>query len=194
MGAKRAVMGRSRDYNDLLLDWNRMYNPNFVEPVKKETKAQKKEKKDKEKAEKKRLAAEAAAAAGVDPATVAATAGVAGTPKKAGASGAAKKKKAAGTAGASAAAAAAQANADAARAAEEENWDEIDSEEELDALVGAVRTAREKGIIAVPLAVPADAGSWFVARRERLRNCKELLANALVGSGGRTGLVQPRIG
>jgi SAGA-associated factor 73 len=55
MGAKRAVPGRSKPYNDLLLEWNRLNNPNFVEPVKRETKKEKKEKKDREREEKKKL-------------------------------------------------------------------------------------------------------------------------------------------
>ncbi|THG99152.1 hypothetical protein EW026_g3158 [Hermanssonia centrifuga] len=67
MGAKRAVQGRSRPYDELLLEWNRLNNPNFVEPVKRESKAERKERKEKEKIEKKRQAQEAAAAAGIDP-------------------------------------------------------------------------------------------------------------------------------
>ena len=63
MGAKRSVPGRSKPYDELLLEWNRLNNPNFVEPVKKVSKAEKKEMKEREKAEKKRLAGEAAAAA-----------------------------------------------------------------------------------------------------------------------------------
>ncbi|EGN96529.1 hypothetical protein SERLA73DRAFT_184605 [Serpula lacrymans var. lacrymans S7.3] len=168
MGAKRAVQGRSKAYDELLLEWNRANNPNWVEPVKKETKAEKKEKRDKEKAEKKRLAMEAAAAAGID---LSKTVG----PKKVG-----KK-----------AAAAAAAVAAATRLAEgddgTENLDDIDSEVEVDAMVKSVQNARLKGIIGVPLAVPCDAGSWFVARRERLRNCRDLLAGALMPNG-RTGI------
>ena len=37
MSAKRAVQGRSRNYDDLLLQWQRANNPNFVEPVERET-------------------------------------------------------------------------------------------------------------------------------------------------------------
>ena len=48
MGAKRAVLGRSKPYDELLLEWNRLNNPNFVEPVKRETKAERKERKEKE--------------------------------------------------------------------------------------------------------------------------------------------------
>ena len=51
MGAKRAVQGRSKAYDELLLEWNRANNPNWVEPVKKETKAERKERKEREKAE-----------------------------------------------------------------------------------------------------------------------------------------------
>ncbi|KAH9034310.1 hypothetical protein EDB84DRAFT_1438188 [Lactarius hengduanensis] len=44
MGAKRAVKGRSKDYDELLLEWNRAHNPNWVEPVKRESKKERKEK------------------------------------------------------------------------------------------------------------------------------------------------------
>ncbi|KAG5641975.1 hypothetical protein DXG03_003828 [Asterophora parasitica] len=173
MGAKRAVQGRSRNYDDLLLDWQRAHNPNFVEPVKRETKAEKKEKREKEKLEKKRLAEEAAATLGIDPATLQ-------TAKKAGAPGAPKKT------GKKAAAAAAA----AVRLAEElgedvpEDLELLDSETEMDDLVRVVRDAEEKGVIAVPLAVPCDAGSWFVQRRERTRCCRDLLMGALGSAGG----------
>ncbi|TFY73914.1 hypothetical protein EWM64_g10098 [Hericium alpestre] len=53
MGAKRAVQGRSRPYDELLLEWNRANNPNFVEPVKRESKKERKEKKEREKRERK---------------------------------------------------------------------------------------------------------------------------------------------
>ena len=53
-------------------------------------------------------------------------------------------------------------------------------EAELDSLVRAVRIAHDRGIIGTPLAVPCDTSSWFVARRERLRTCNHLLANALM--------------
>ena len=43
MGAKRSVAGRSRPYDELYLDWQREHIPNFVEPVKRETKKEKKE-------------------------------------------------------------------------------------------------------------------------------------------------------
>ena len=46
MGAKRAVQGRSRPYDELLLEWNRLHNPNWVEPVKRESKAERKERKE----------------------------------------------------------------------------------------------------------------------------------------------------
>ena len=60
MGAKRSVQGRSRNFDELLLDWQRANKPNFVEPVKRESKAEKKEKREKERLEKKRLAGQAA--------------------------------------------------------------------------------------------------------------------------------------
>ncbi|KZT27842.1 SCA7-domain-containing protein [Neolentinus lepideus HHB14362 ss-1] len=166
MGAKRAVQGRSKGYDELLLDWNRANNPNWVEPVKRETKQERKEKKEKEKAEKKRLAMEAAVAAGIDL-----------TKKGATGTGTKKGKKSAAAAAAAAASSAAAAAADGEDVYE--NLDDIDSEAELDTLVRSVRAGYDKGIIGQPLALPYDAGSWFVARRERLRNCRDLLANAL---------------
>lgn len=178
MGAKRAVQGRSRPYDELLLDWNREHNPNFVEPVKRETKAERKERKEKEKAEKKRLAMEAAAAAGVDITKKSSAAGgTGGTGTKKG------KKSAASAAAAAAAAAAVVAASTGAGPGDEgvENMDDIDSEAEVDSLVHAVRAAQSKGLIGKPLAWPTDASSWFVARRERLRTCAELFSAALTG-------------
>ncbi|KAG6889958.1 hypothetical protein C0992_003438 [Termitomyces sp. T32_za158] len=131
MGAKRAVQGRTRPYDDLLLDWQRANNPNFVEPVKRETKAEKKEKRDKEKLEKKRLADEAAAALGLDPSGK--KSAIPGTSKKPG-------KKAAAAA--------------AVRLAEElgeevaEDMEMLDSEAEMDELVRVVRVAEDKGVVA----------------------------------------------
>ncbi|KAL0564354.1 SAGA complex subunit Sgf73 [Marasmius crinis-equi] len=166
MGAKRSVQGRSRPYDELLLDWQRANNPNFVEPVKKETKAEKKEKREKEKLEKKRLAEEAAIAAGLDP-----------TKKTANASKKAAKK---------AAAAAAAVRAESAAENQRENLDDLDSEAEVDDLVEAYRTARDNGCVARPLAVPCDAGSWFVQRRENARTCRDHLANIFLFGGGLT--------
>ncbi|KAJ8583767.1 SCA7-domain-containing protein, partial [Rhizopogon salebrosus TDB-379] len=163
MGAKRAVQGRSKAYDELLLEWNRANNPNWVEPVKKETKAEKKEKREKEKAEKKRLAQEAAAAAGIEGK---------GMPKKPGR----------------------KANTNATTATQldiedaAENLDDLDSEAEVDSLVKAVQSAQTRGIIGVPLAVPSSESSWFVLRRERLRNCRNLLSNALIPGSGRTSI------
>jgi len=161
MGAKRAVQGRSKGYDELLLEWNRAHNPNWVEPVKKETKAEKKEKREKEKAEKKRLAQEAAAAAGLEGK---------GMPKKPGR----------------------KANTNVTTVTQldiedaAENLDDLDSEAEVDSLVKAVQSARTRGIIGVPLAIPSSESSWFVLRRERLRNCGGMLMNALIPTSGHT--------
>ena len=170
MGAKRAVQGRSRNYDELLLDWQRANNPNFVEPVKRESKAEKKEKREREKLEKKRLAEEAAAALGLDPAV--------GSAKKSGVPGSSKK---------------ANKKANAVRLTGEtgeevlEDIEHLDSEAEMDELVRVVRIATDKGLVGQPLAVPCDAGSWFVQRRERARCCRDLLLGAL-GTGNGTGL------
>lgn len=155
MGAKRAVQGRSKPYDELLLEWNRQNNPKWVEPVKKETKAEKKEKKEREKAEKKRLAGEQAAQS---------------TTSKTAPGGSSKNKKKLPT-------------TVSPMEEQEEEMDDIDSEAEVDALAKAVRAAQTHAVIGVPLAVPYDAGSWFVVRRERVRNCRDLLASALASRG-----------
>ncbi|GJE90971.1 SCA7 domain-containing protein [Phanerochaete sordida] len=170
MGAKRAVLGRSRKYDDLLLDWNREHNPNFVEPVKRESKQERKERKEKEKVEKKRLAMEAAAAAGVDVSKK--TGGTGGTSNKK-----SKKAAAATTMTSSAAAITASTKPD-----DPADLEDVDSETEMDALVNSVRHAAEKGMLGQPLAAPYDASSWFVVRRERVRTCRDLLALALMPS------------
>ena len=172
MGAKRAVQGRSRNYDDLLLDWQRANNPNFVEPVKRESKAEKKEKREREKLEKKRLAEEAAAALGLDPAI--------GSARKPGVSSSSKKSNK-------------KATAAAVRLAGEigydvpEDLEHLDSEVEMDELVRVVRIATDKGLTGQPLAIPCDVSSWFVQRRERARCCRDLLLGAL-GTGNGTGL------
>ncbi len=172
MGAKRAVQGRSRPYDELLLEWNRQNKPGFVEPVKRESKQERKERKEKEKAEKKKEKMEAAAAMGVDLNTKkpAATAtGGTGTKK-------AKKPTTTNTAVATPSAPTAN------KVDHDENLDDVDSEAEMDVLIHSVRLAHSRGVIGVPLAVPCDASSWFVARRERVRTCREHLANALMPS------------
>ncbi len=168
MGAKRSVQGRSRPYDELLLEWNRANNPNFVEPVKRETKAEKEEKREREKLVKKRLEAEAAAARGVDVTTTS-------SHKKSSANVAKKFGKKA------AAAAAAVRMAEELGGDASDDLDELDSEAELDDLIKVVNSAIDRGVTAVPLAVPYDAGSWFVQRRERARVCRDLLFGALTG-------------
>lgn len=150
MGAKRAVQGRSKNYDDLLNDFNKERNPNYVEPVKRQSKAERKEKKEKEKAEKKAAAAAASAAT------------VGSNPKK--------KKPAAPNQ---------PTGVVVQEEPEDENMDDVDSEAELESMVKAVRHAQAIGVVGVPLAIPYDAGTWFIARRERLRNCKDMLASAL---------------
>jgi SAGA-associated factor 73 len=172
MGAKRSVPDRPRDYDELLLEWNRANNPNFVEPVKRETKAEKKEKRDREKAEKKRLAAEAAAAAGES------AAAVPGTAKKAeGGASKAKKKKAAAAANAASGTAAVSSQA-AHKDSDDDDLAGADSDDEIESLIQAVHVGRSRGVVAQPLALPDDVSPWFVARRERLRNCHQHLTQA----------------
>ncbi|KAI0675745.1 SCA7, zinc-binding domain-containing protein [Trametes maxima] len=171
MGAKRSVQGRSKPYDELLLEWNRANNPNWVEPVKKESKAERKERKEREKAEKKRLAMETAAAAGHDAPKKGSSSAAGGSTKKG--------KKASATTATATAAVSATAHIGPTDDVYE-NLDDLDSETELDSLVRAVRIAHSRGIVGTPLAVPCDTSSWFVARRERLRTCNQLLANALM--------------
>jgi SAGA-associated factor 73 len=47
-----------------------------------------------------------------------------------------------------------------------------------------VRFAQQHGVVASPLALPGEASAWFVARRERLRTCRDLIANALMPNMG----------
>lgn len=178
MGAKRAVLGRSRKYDELLLQWNRENNPNFVEPVKRESKAERKEKKEKEKAEKKRLAEEAAAAAGIDLNAInkKATSSNSGAGSNAPTGTQKKSKKA------SAAAAAVKGVVEDLVDETPENLDHIDSEAELEDMVASLKSAGHTGSIGVPLAIPCDASSWFVQRREKVRCCRDLLLGALGGA------------
>lgn len=166
MGAKRAVAGRSRSYDDLLLDWQRLHNPNFVEPVKRETKKEKKEKRDKEREEKKKLME----------AKKASQTAVGGPSKK-------KKGKGDTTTNTNA----------AMNHVEDELEEDIDSEVELDEMVKAVNIAKQLGKIAIPLAIGEDynVGNWFVARRERLRCCRDQMYSAFLGNrGGLGGMVR----
>ncbi|OCF34242.1 hypothetical protein I316_04195 [Kwoniella heveanensis BCC8398] len=43
VGAKRAVQGRTRPYDELYLEWQREHNPNFKEPVRKDPKEKERE-------------------------------------------------------------------------------------------------------------------------------------------------------
>ncbi|KAF8638931.1 hypothetical protein AX16_010406 [Volvariella volvacea WC 439] len=159
MGAKRAVGGRSRPYDELLLEWQRANNPNFVEPVKKISKAEKKEQKEREKMEKKR---EAAAALGIDPTQLTKKSAVSGTKKP----------------GKKAAAAAAAAVKMAEELGEDapENLDDLDSEAEMDDLVQVTRAARESGVIAKGKSqmLPGPVTGSAVKRQQFQRDCKWL--------------------
>ncbi|THH18460.1 hypothetical protein EW146_g2525 [Bondarzewia mesenterica] len=184
MGAKRALAGRSRPYDELLLDWRRANDPSFVEPVKRESKKERKEKKDREKRERKQKELEELAKKnGIDLTKPGAEAQLeqlkASTKKK-------KTTTSAVTAAGGGASSGATASARAAAVDEDlalENLAEVDSEAELDSMTKSVRVAQERGILGVPLTTPCDAGSWFVVRRERLRNCRDLFAGALMKGG-----------
>ena len=181
MGAKRAVKGRSKDYDELLLEWNRAHNPNWVEPVKRESKKERKEKKEREKRERKqRELEELAKRKGIDLSKPGAEAQLEQLKSST------KKKKKVENATVVAGGAGAHPSGNNARVDDEhgaENFADLDSEEELDSMAKSVRLASEACLLGVPLAIPCDAGSWFVVRRERLRTCQDLLARALVKGG-----------
>lgn len=160
MGAKRAVPGRSKDYDELLKDWYRLHNPNWVEPVKKPTKEEKKAKKEQEKAEK-------AAAKAAEKAEAAAKALAAGEKPKKGNS---KKKKP---------------KVDFVMDVpeeEEEILNPMEQEAEVDALVEAVQSMRRNGYGAQPLAVPQDTYLYFLEKRERVEAATVTLYEALTFS------------
>ncbi|KAF8475153.1 SCA7-domain-containing protein [Russula ochroleuca] len=181
MGAKRAVKGRSKDYDELLLEWNRAHNPNWVEPVKRESKKERKEKKEREKRERKqRELEELAKRKGIDLSKPGAEAQLEQLKSST------KKKKKVENAAVVAGGAGAHPSGNSARVDDEhgaENFADLDSEEELDSMAKSVRLASEACLLGVPLAIPCDAGSWFVVRRERLRTCQDLFARALMKGG-----------
>ena len=181
MGAKRSVQGRSKDYDELLLEWNRAHNPNWVEPVKRESKKERKEKKEREKRERKqRELEELAKRRGIDLSKPGAEAQLEQLKSST------KKKKKVENATVAAGGAGAHPSGNNARADDEhgaENFADLDSEEELDSMAKSVRLANEACLLGVPLAIPCDAGSWFIVRRERLRTCRDLFAGALMKGG-----------
>lgn len=177
MVAKRAVPGRSKSYDDLLLDWKRANIPDFVEPVKKETKAEKKEKRDKEREAKKAISGAGSKKKGAS--------GNAAGANGAGASGTG----AAGPAGRKAALMMAQLEEE-----EEEDAADMDSDVEFDALLRAAQSLSSTSSLTrnssitlssasmtgpVPLARPDNATNFFVARNERLRCCSDIMLTAL---------------
>ncbi|KAG8950789.1 hypothetical protein FRC03_012744 [Tulasnella sp. 419] len=167
MVAKRSVQGRSKPYDELLLDWKRANVPGFVEPVKRETKAERKAKKEAEKEAKRKEML----AAGIVP----------GAKKKAkseGKKGGKKGEKAAGPPGEKGTKG--KPGKGPSGAEEDEDEEDLDSEVEMDALIKAVRISRP--ITAVPLAQPTNMANFFVARNEVLRNCFDTMGFALSGS------------
>ncbi|KAI9438896.1 SCA7-domain-containing protein [Lactarius psammicola] len=162
----------SWDYDELLLEWNRAHNPNWVEPVKRESKKERKEKKEREKRERKqRELEELAKRKGIDLSKPGAEAQLEQL----------KWSTAITSGGANTHTSGNNARADDEHGAE--NLADLDSEEELDSMTKSVRLASEASLLGVPLAIPSDAGSWFVVRRERLRTCRDLFAGALMKGG-----------
>lgn len=206
MVAKRAVQGRSKSYDELLLDWKRENVPGFVEPVKKETKAERKAKKEAEK-EKKRLEMLAAGivpgskkkAAAAKKAEAAAAAAASGAAEGAAATKTKKSKKSEKTGEKGAGGGGKRANKSSSAhvaskdgianggggGGDDEEDEDYDSEAEYASLVQAVRQARP--YTAVPIAAPANMANFFVARNEVLRNCFDTMGFALSGGNIRGG-------
>lgn len=161
MGAKRAVEGRSKGYDELLLEWNRAHKPNFVEPVKRQTKEEKRQQKEKEKAEK------AAQKQAEKESALAAALAAGEKPKKSG--GGKKKPKV-------------DFMVDVPIEEDESmKMNEMEQQLEVDRLVNAVRTMRQNGYGPTPMAVPADARLYFLKSREFKIASYEPLSQALTG-------------
>lgn len=167
MVAKRNVPGRSKPYDELLMDWKKENIPGFVEPVKRETKAERKAKKEAEK-EAKRLEM---LAAGIVPGQK--------KPKAAKGEGAKKQKK---TEKATMDKGGKKTTKVASGTPNEDDEDEedLDSDVEFESLVRVVRAV--KPFTAAPLAQPVGMSSFFVTRNEILRNCYDTMGFALSGS------------
>lgn len=157
MGAKRAVEGRSKPYDELLLEWNRAHKPNFVEPVKRQTKEEKKAQKEKERAEK------AAQKQAEKESALAAALAAGEKPKKSG-----KKK--------------AKVEFLVEEVEEEVVLDPMEQQLEVDRLVNVVRTLRSNGFGATPMARPSEGRLFWLNRREVVVQSRESLAQAL-GNG-----------
>ncbi|KAG9123568.1 hypothetical protein FRC07_014718 [Ceratobasidium sp. 392] len=168
MNAKRAVQGRTKDYDVLFVEHKRATDPNYVEPVKRETKAEKKAKKDRERELKKAEKEAVAAKKRKHP----------GAPNQGGAG--------TGTSGAGATGAGSGMGAQA-RGGSTDYESGLDTDVELDVLVRSVRASRP-----TPLADRDNVGNWFIARNEWLRSTRDLLGDAL--GGGATGFSARRIG
>ena len=168
MNAKRAVQGRTKDYDVLFVEHKRATDPNYVEPVKRETKAEKKAKKDRERELKKAEKEAVAAKKRKHP----------GAPNQGGSGMGASGAGTIGTAGGAGA---------QARGTSTDYESGLDTDVELEVLVRSVRASRP-----TPLADRDNVGNWFIARNEWLRSTRDLLGDAL--GGGATGFSARRIG
>ncbi|KAF9518682.1 hypothetical protein BS47DRAFT_1338127 [Hydnum rufescens UP504] len=200
MLAKRALPGRSKPYDELLLDWRRANDPKFVEPVPKPPRVPKKEAKERKERERLEKRAADIAAGLIDPNAPFVT------PKKK------KSKKVPGANGVTGS----NAGPGGAGPAEYDSEDgkDLDSDVEVDALINSVHRSRvafypyssanvnsstrnsrpippsatqAQGQAPAgapvggpsPLARPQNATNFFVARNEVLRCCADILVKAL---------------
>lgn len=180
MGAKRAVPGRSRPYDELLLEWQRVHNPALVAKLEEKeralaaSKAAAAERKHRKAMEKKKAAAESS--------------------NRANGGGAGKKKltSSPSKAGADSAAAMAAAGGDVRQLAKMQEDPEADmfvlgfSDDEIDIeirdLVLAIRAvASSERTRILPLASQAFAGV-YTRKAHMLRGCRDLLREGLKGT------------
>lgn len=168
MNAKRAVPGRTKTYDQLFIEHKRATDPNYVEPVKRETKAEKKAKKDRERELKKAEKDAVTAKKRKHP----------GAPNLSGSGGGANGTGTLGTAGG---------GSGQVRGTSTDYESGLDTDVELDILIRSVRASRP-----TPLADRENVGNWFIARNEWLRSTRDLLGDAL--GGGATGFSARRIG
>ncbi|KAF8685591.1 SCA7 protein [Rhizoctonia solani] len=159
MNAKRAVQGRTKSYDQLFIEHKRATDPNYVEPVKRETKAEKKAKKDRERELKKAEKEAVAAKKRKHP----------GAPHQGGGGGGINGAGALGVSGGA---------GGQVRGASTDYESGLDTDVEMDVLIRSVRATRP-----VPLADRDNVGNWFIARNEWLRSTRDLLGDALGGAG-----------
>lgn len=196
MRDKRTVTGRSKAYDELVIEFRKLLDPTFVEPPKRETKAERKEKKDKERREQRERDIEAGLISRDAPMPDDEDAN--GAPKKKKKS--SKKKGAAGAGGSGAGGSGAGgsgangAAGEDGRGGEDDEPEDLDSEAEADALIDAVQRAR--GIPMRPTPYPPSSllpTSPTTSTAPNAAASSSLAANLAAAFGPSPGLTRPNI-